>query len=57
MGNGNAMFKHIEGYMNEVFLRELQEPRGHAGQDENEEGRRDERDPPFFSAGEKKEEE
>ena len=31
MGKYDAMFKHIEGYMNEPFLLEPQDPRGQAG--------------------------
>ena len=61
MGKYDAMFKHITGYVNEVFLLEPQKPRGQAGQEDHDEGHRNELRPRCFYTGKhtgnKKEEE
>ena len=51
MGKYDAMFKHIDGYLNEPFLLEPQEPRNQAGQNDHDEGHRDELRPRFLVYG------
>src|SRR6476660_7483693 len=61
MGKYNAMFKHIAGYVNEVFVLEPQEPGGQAGQADHDKGHRNKLRPRLFDTrqdtGNEKEEE